>query len=179
MSIGVVQSFVRILGSPRNAVTADISDPGYLPWFSGYSGSRRLPPPATGCQYPAMVRVPSPGLEYERFRSACGRLRHLDGPIARVGTRATQGWTIRGRVRRLSRRFPRTAPTDVITNPVVDRSILHVTDAISLDRNPCVFPKFRVFRHAKQFARPIQRGTSTLVHRTAHALVFLAIGGLL
>ena len=114
MPIGVVQSFVRILGSPRNAVTADISDPGYLPWFSGYSGSRRLLPPATGCQYPAMVRVPSPGLEYERFRSACGRLRHLDGPIARVGTRATQGWTIRGRVRRLSRRFPRTGPTGLV-----------------------------------------------------------------
>ena len=67
MPIGVVQSFVRILGSPRNAVTADISDPGYLPWFSGYSGSRRLPPPATGCQYPAMVRVPSPGLSTSAF----------------------------------------------------------------------------------------------------------------
>ena len=36
------------------------------------------PSPTTVCQDSAMVRRSAPGFEYERFRSACGRLRHLD-----------------------------------------------------------------------------------------------------
>ena len=75
-------------------------------------GSDRPP----GVWLPSMVRLPAPGIEYGCFRNAYGGLRCLDGRIVGVGTRASQGWTIRGRVRRISRRIPRTGQTGVLTN---------------------------------------------------------------
>ena len=98
--------FVRIPRSPRNRAASGISDSERSPCFCSYSDSRQLPPPATGCQYPAMVRVPAPGLEFECFQIAYGGLSCLDGRIIGVGTRPSQGWTIRGRVPRVGRRIP-------------------------------------------------------------------------
>ena len=86
-------------GPPRITAASGISDSGRSPCFSGYSDSRRLPHPATGYQYPAMVRVPAPGLEFGCFQIAYGALRRLDGRIVRVGTDASRGWRIQGRVR--------------------------------------------------------------------------------
>ena len=65
---------------------SDVSDSRRSPCFCSYSGSRRLSPPATGCQYPAMVRVPAPGLELGCFHIAYGALRRLDGRIVGDGT---------------------------------------------------------------------------------------------
>ena len=115
--IANVRSFVRITGSPRIRAASHISDSRRSPCFSGCSGSPHLPPPATVCHDSAMVRVPAPRLEFGCFRIAYGGLRCLDGRIVGIGTRASQGWTIRGRVRRLSRRFPRTGPTDRSLQP--------------------------------------------------------------
>ena len=84
-------------GSPRIRAAPGISDSQTSACFSGYNDSRRLHPPATGCQYPAMVRVPAPGLEFGCFQIAYGGLRCLDGRIVGIGTRASQGWSIAAR----------------------------------------------------------------------------------
>ena len=57
-----------------------------------------------------MVRVPAPGLEFECFRIAYGGLGRLAGRIVGVGTRPSQGWTIRGRVPRVGRRIAAAFP---------------------------------------------------------------------
>ena len=51
-----------------------------------------------GVRVPSLVRVPAPRLEFGCFRIAYCGLRCLDGRIVGIGTRASQGWTIRGRV---------------------------------------------------------------------------------
>ena len=55
-----------------------------------------------------MVRLPAQGLEFGCFRIAYGGLRCFDERMVGAGTRASQGWRIQGRVRRLDRRIPRT-----------------------------------------------------------------------
>ena len=91
VAITAVRYLVRITGSPRNRAASDTADCRRSPCFSGYSGSCCLPPPATGCQYPAMVRVPAPEHEFGRFQIAYGG---LDGRIVGVRTHACQRWRI-------------------------------------------------------------------------------------
>ena len=100
VAIAAARSFVRITGSPRNRAASVISDHGRSSCFTGYSGSRPLAPPATGCHDHAMVRLPAPGLEFGCFQIAYGTLRCLDGRIVGVATHASRGWRIQGRVRR-------------------------------------------------------------------------------
>ena len=111
VAIAAARTFVRIRESLRNRAASDISHSRRSPCFCSYSGSRRLPPPAAGCQCPAMVRLRAPGLEYGRFRSAYDGLRYLAGRTVAVGTRVCQDWRIQRGVRGLVRQNPRTGPT--------------------------------------------------------------------
>ena len=100
IAISAVRYLVGIAGYRRNRAASGGPDSRRSPYFSGYSGSRLLPPPATGRQDPAMVRLPAPGFEFGCFQIAYGALRCLDGRIVGVATHASRGWRIQGRVRR-------------------------------------------------------------------------------
>ena len=50
---------------------------------------------------PSLVRLSAPELEFGCFQIAYGGLGCLDGRIGGIGTHASRGWRIQGRVRRL------------------------------------------------------------------------------
>ena len=84
-----------------------------------------------GVRIPSLVRLSAPGLEFRCFQMAYGDFRCLDGRMVGVGTRASQDWAIRGRVRRLGRRIPRTGPTGVFTDTAVGQFSLDATNVTS------------------------------------------------
>ena len=55
--------------------------------FFPCSGTPPPPRPITGCENPAAVLVPAPGLEFDRFRSAYRGIRYVHLRFARVETR--------------------------------------------------------------------------------------------
>ena len=71
----VVHPSRSILPGYRGA--SETSGCGRLPYFSGHSGSPPLTLPTTGCQSPAMVLVPTRGLEFGCFRSAYNEIRYV------------------------------------------------------------------------------------------------------
>ena len=114
----------------------------------------------TGVWLPSMVRLSAPGLEFRCFQIAYGGLRCLDGRIVGVGTRASQGWTIRGRVRRLSRRIPRTGPTGVFIDPAVGQFALDAANCYTAYFRATGSPSSRVTFIAKGYLL-ISRARST------------------
>ena len=84
-----------------------------------------------GVRIPSLVRLSASGLEFRCFQMAYGDFRCLDGRMVGVGTRASQDWAIRGRVRRLGRRIPRTGPTSVFTDTAVGQFALDATNVTS------------------------------------------------
>ena len=114
-----------------------------------------LQPLTTVCQYPAGLRLRAPGLELKRFQNAYGAPPpRLDGRIVGIGTPASLGPWIQGRVRCLRLRIPRTGPTSVFTGPAVGRYVQDVANVTSPDHNFSI-PNSRTLRK-------IQGGTSAL-----------------
>ena len=113
VAIAAVRDFPRISGSPRNRAASGISDCSRPPpCMSGHCGFGRLQPPATVGLCPARLRLRALGLELKRFQNAYGAPPpRLDGRIVGIGTPASLGPWIQGRVRCLRLRILRTGPT--------------------------------------------------------------------
>ena len=126
VAITAMRSFLRINGSPRKMASPTISgSAGESPCMSGHCGFGRLQPPATVCLCPARMRLRALGLELKRFQNAYGAPPpRLDGRIVGIGTPASLGPWIQGRVRCLRLRIPRTGPTGVLTDSAASPMVL-------------------------------------------------------
>ena len=106
-----------------------------------------------GVRIPSVVRLPAPGLEFGCFQIAYGGLRCLDGRIVGIGTGASQGWSIRGRVRRLSGWIPRTGPTGIFTIQAVGH-YGHSRGRDAPARGCRGRRQSRVLRHRRRWSHP-------------------------
>ena len=98
------------------------------PATANLGGSHHRTP---GVRIPSLARLRALQFVLGCFQMAYGDFRCLDGRMVGVGTRASQDWAIRGRVRRLGRRIPRTGPTSVFTDTAVGQFSLDATNVTS------------------------------------------------
>ena len=117
--------------SPRNKGDRGSPTLGDLrgsPATANLGGSHHRTP---GVRIPSLARLRALQFVLGCFQMAYGDFRCLDGRMVGVGTRASQDWAIRGRVRRLGRRIPRTGPTSVFTDTAVGQFSLDATNVTS------------------------------------------------